>query len=42
MDGYKLFRRDRQGRVVGWPFILKAVLMLKSLGLGMIKLSVYG
>jgi len=42
MDGYKLLRKDRQGRVVVWPFILKGVLMLKSLGLGMIKFSVYG
>ena len=43
MDGYKLFRRiDQEGKVVVWPFILKTVLMLKTLGLGMIKLSVYG
>ena len=46
MDGYKLFRRDRrideEGRVVVWPFILMTVLMLKSLGLEMMKLSVYG
>ena len=33
---------DKEGRVVVWPFLLKTVLMLKSLGLGMIKLSVYG
>jgi len=33
---------DEEGRVVVWPFILKSVLMLKSFGLGMIKLSVYG
>lgn len=33
MDGYKLFRR-----VVVWRFfILKSVLMLKSLGLGMVE-----
>ena len=30
---------DEEGRVVVWPFIFKSVLMLKSLGLGMIKLS---
>ncbi len=28
---------DKEGRVVVWPFILKTVLMLKSLGLGMLK-----
>ena len=29
--------RDEEGRVVVWPFMLKTVLMLKSLGLGMIE-----
>ncbi len=33
---------DEEGRVVVWPFILKTVLMLKSLGLGMIKFNVCG
>ena len=32
---------DEEGRVVVWFFILKSVLMLKNLGLGMIKLSVW-
>ena len=33
---------DEEGRVVAWPLILKTVLMLKSLGLRMIKWSVCG
>jgi len=33
---------DEEGRVVVSFFILKTVLMLKSLGLGVIKLCVYG
>ena len=43
MDGYKLLRRNRQGRRGSGRFsMLESVLMLLSLGLGVIKLNLWG
>lgn len=43
MDGYKLLRRNRQGRRGSGRFsMLESVLMLLTSGLGIIRLSIYG
>ncbi|PKU49574.1 rna-directed dna polymerase from mobile element jockey-like [Limosa lapponica baueri] len=42
LDGYKLFRRDRQGEEVGWLCMLGSVMNVNNLMMVTIGLNVYG